>query len=65
MKTVCVPDHEQGSITFLIGEEVTDGGRDGSCSELLKSPLIATSIIEGEGDLDLMRERSGSHEYKG
>jgi hypothetical protein len=62
MKTVSMSCHKQGSVTFFIGEEVTNGGRDASRSELLKPALIATDVIVGDVDFDLMRERLGGHE---
>jgi hypothetical protein len=62
MKTVSISCATQESVTFLIGEEVIDGGRDTSSSEQLKPALIASGVIIGDVELDLMRERLGGHE---
>jgi hypothetical protein len=62
MKTVSMSCHTQRSGTLLIGEEVTDGGREASSSEQLKPALIATGVIVGDVEFDLMRERLGGHE---
>jgi hypothetical protein len=64
MKPVSMSCHVQRSVAFLVGEEVAFGRRDASSGELLKPALIATGVIVGEVNLDLMRERLRSHESR-